>query len=144
MATNYEITQLSAIAAGRSRRRSSCRWWTRPTRATPPAGSAGSNKQMTLEPVRRVHRRCPGGGDDDGLARPERHDPDVRLSIAVNAALGNVFAVTLTASTGTLANPTNATRDGQPIRVRVIQDGTGGRTLAYGTAWDFGAAGRRR
>lgn len=61
-------------------------------------------------------------------------------SIAVNAALGNVFAVTLTASTGTLANPTNPV-DGQPIRVRVIQDGTGGRTLAYGTAWDFGAAG---
>lgn len=61
-------------------------------------------------------------------------------SITVNAALGNVFAVTLTASTGTLANPSNPV-DGQPIRVRVIQDGTGSRTLAYGTAWDFGAAG---
>jgi hypothetical protein len=61
-------------------------------------------------------------------------------SIAVNAALGNVFAVTLTASTGTLANPTNPA-DGQAIRVRVIQDSTGSRTLAYGTAYDFGAAG---
>lgn len=61
-------------------------------------------------------------------------------SIAVNAALGNVFAVTLTASTGTLANPTNPV-DGQAIRVRVIQDATGSRTLAYGTAYDFGAAG---
>jgi hypothetical protein len=62
-------------------------------------------------------------------------------SILVNAALGNVFAVTLTANIGTLANPTNATHDGQPIRIRVIQ-GTGGSfTLSYGNAWDFGAAG---
>jgi hypothetical protein len=61
-------------------------------------------------------------------------------SIAVNAALGNVFAVTLTASTGTLANPTNPV-DGQLIRVRVAQDATGSRTLAYGTAYDWGAAG---
>lgn len=59
-------------------------------------------------------------------------------SIAVNAALGNAFAVTLTASTGTLANPTNPV-DGQVIRVRVIQDATGSRTLAYGTAYDFGS-----
>ncbi len=61
-------------------------------------------------------------------------------SIAVNAALGNIFAVTLTASTGTLANPTNPV-DGQLIRVRVAQDATGGWTLAYGTAYDWGAAG---
>lgn len=61
-------------------------------------------------------------------------------SIAVNAALGNVFAVTLTSSAGTLANPTNPV-DGEAIRVRVIQDATGSRTLAYGTAYDFGAAG---
>ena len=62
-------------------------------------------------------------------------------SIAVNAALGNVFTVTLTASTGTLANPTNP-QDGQVIHVRVTQDGTGSRTLAYGTAYDFGTAGQ--
>lgn len=61
-------------------------------------------------------------------------------SIALQADFGNVFTVTLTASTGTLANPTNP-QDGQTIRVRVIQDATGGRTLAYGTAYDFGAAG---
>lgn len=61
-------------------------------------------------------------------------------SIAVNAAAGNVFDVTLTASTGTLANPTNPV-DGQVIRVRVTQDATGSRTLAYGTTYDFGAAG---
>jgi hypothetical protein len=61
-------------------------------------------------------------------------------SIAVNAALGNVFAVTLTASTGTLANPTNGL-DGQVIRVRITQGTGGGFTLAYGSEWDFGAAG---
>lgn len=61
-------------------------------------------------------------------------------AIAVNAALGNVFAVTLTSSAGALANPTNPA-DGQAIRVRVIQDATGGRTLAYGSAYDFGTAG---
>jgi hypothetical protein len=61
-------------------------------------------------------------------------------SIAVNAALGNIFAVTLTASTGTLANPTSPV-DGQLIRVRVTQDATGSRTLAYGNAYDFGTAG---
>lgn len=61
-------------------------------------------------------------------------------TIAVNAALGNVFAVTLTSSAGTLANPSNPV-DGQAIRVRVTQDATGSRTLAYGTAYDFGGAG---
>lgn len=61
-------------------------------------------------------------------------------TIALNAALGNVFAITLTASTGTLSNPTNPV-DGQAIRVRVIQDATGSRTLAFGTAYDFGTAG---
>jgi hypothetical protein len=60
--------------------------------------------------------------------------------ISVNAALGNVFAVTLTSSAGTLANPTNPV-DGQTMRVRVVQDATGGRTLAYDTAYDFGTGG---
>lgn len=60
-------------------------------------------------------------------------------SIAVNAALGNVFAVTLTASTGQLANPTNPI-DGQLIRFRITQGTTGSWTLTYGTAYDFGAA----
>lgn len=60
-------------------------------------------------------------------------------SIAVNAALGNTFAVTL-GGNRTLANPSNPA-DGQVIRVRVTQDGSGSRTLAYGTAYDFGTAG---
>lgn len=60
--------------------------------------------------------------------------------IALNAAAGNVFAVTLTSSAGTLANPANPV-DGQAIRVRVIQGSGGSHTLAYGSAYDFGTAG---
>ena len=60
-------------------------------------------------------------------------------SISVNAALGNLFRVTL-GGNRTLANPSGGT-DGQMIRVEVTQDGSGSRTLAYGTAYDFGSAG---
>lgn len=61
-------------------------------------------------------------------------------SIAVNAGLGNAFNLTLTASTGTLANPSNPV-DGEKITFRITQ-GTGGSfTLAYGTAYDFGVSG---
>lgn len=58
----------------------------------------------------------------------------------VNAASGNSFALTLTASTTTLGAPSNPV-DGQCIRVRLIQDATGSRTIAYNTVYDFGAAG---
>lgn len=58
----------------------------------------------------------------------------------VNAALSNAFNLTLTASTTTLGNPTNSV-DGQVIRFRITQGGAGSFTLAYGTAYDFGAAG---
>jgi hypothetical protein len=62
-------------------------------------------------------------------------------TIAVNAALGNDFTVTLTASTGTLANPSNSTA-WQIIRFHITQ-GTGGSfTLSYGGVYDFGTAGQ--
>ena len=56
-------------------------------------------------------------------------------SIPINAAFGNDFRVTLQGNR-TLANPTNPV-DGQKIIFEIIQDGTGGRTLAYGTAYKF-------
>lgn len=62
-------------------------------------------------------------------------------SIAVNAALGNIFNLTLTASTGTLANPTNPV-EGQIIRFRVTQGAGAPYSLAYGSAYNFGAAGQ--
>ena len=58
----------------------------------------------------------------------------------VNAALGNAFNLTLTASTTTLGNPSNPV-DGQVIRFRITQGSGGSFTLAYGTAYDFGATG---
>ena len=47
----------------------------------------------------------------------------------------NNFSVTL-AGTTTLANPTNLTA-GQSGCITLTQDGTGSRTLAYGSYWDF-------
>jgi len=60
-------------------------------------------------------------------------------SIAVNAALGNDFRVTIAASR-TLANPSGPS-DGQVIRFQITQ-GTGGPfTITWGSAYDFGTAG---
>jgi hypothetical protein len=58
-------------------------------------------------------------------------------TLNINASLGNVFTVTLTASTGTFAAPT-LPQDGQVIRIRITQDATGGRTVAWNSAFDWG------
>lgn len=47
----------------------------------------------------------------------------------------NNFTVTLGGSR-TLANPTNLVA-GQSGSIFLVQDGTGGRTLAFGSYWDF-------
>lgn len=57
-------------------------------------------------------------------------------TIATNAALNNNFRVTL-GDNRTLGNPTNAL-DGQILSWEIIQDGTGGRTLALDTKFAFG------
>ena len=54
-------------------------------------------------------------------------------TIAVDMATGINFNVTL-AGNRTLGNPTNA-KAGQSGRIRVTQDGTGSRTLAYAANW---------
>jgi hypothetical protein len=56
-------------------------------------------------------------------------------TITPDFAAGNNFSVTLGGSR-TLANPTNITA-GQSGIVVITQDGTGGRTLAYGSYWKF-------
>lgn len=61
-------------------------------------------------------------------------------SVAVNAALGNVFTLSLTASGWTIANPSNPV-NGQQIQFRFAQDGTGGRTVLWGGAYTFGSTG---
>jgi hypothetical protein len=59
-------------------------------------------------------------------------------SIATDASLGKVFSVTL-GGNRTLANPTNL-QGGQTYLWRVKQDGTGTRTLAYGSKFKWPAS----
>jgi hypothetical protein len=56
-------------------------------------------------------------------------------TITPDFAVANNFSVTL-GGNRTLANPTNLTA-GQSGCIWITQDGTGSRTLAYGTQWDF-------
>jgi hypothetical protein len=56
-------------------------------------------------------------------------------TITPDFAAGNNFSVTL-GGNRTLANPTNLTA-GQSGSIFITQDGTGSRTLAYGSSWDF-------
>ena len=56
-------------------------------------------------------------------------------SITTNAALSNNFKLVLGVN-ATLANPTNMT-DGMILNWRIKQDGTGSRTLAYGTKFKW-------
>jgi len=56
-------------------------------------------------------------------------------TITADFALANNFSVTL-GGNRTLANPSNQTA-GQSGCIWITQDGTGSRTLAYGSQWDF-------
>lgn len=56
-------------------------------------------------------------------------------TITPDFAVANNYTVTL-GGNRTLANPTNLTA-GQSGSIFVVQDGTGSRTLAYGSYWDF-------
>lgn len=58
-------------------------------------------------------------------------------TLNINAALGGHWRVVL-AGNATVAAPTNPT-DGQKITVEPIQDATGGRTLTWNSAFDFGS-----
>ena len=61
-------------------------------------------------------------------------------AVAVNAALGNDLRLTLTASGWTISNPSSPV-DGERIDFMFTQDSTGSRTVSWGTAYNFGAAG---
>jgi hypothetical protein len=58
-------------------------------------------------------------------------------TIAVDASLSNNFKLVL-GTNATLSNPTNPT-DGMVVNIRVKQDATGSRTLAYGSAYKWPA-----
>jgi hypothetical protein len=80
-----------------------------------------------------------GGVADVGIA-PAVIPLVFGAAIPVNASLGNAFNLTLTASTGTISNPTKPA-DGQIIRFRITQGGAGSFTVAWGSAYDPGVAG---
>lgn len=81
-----------------------------------------------------------GGATVPAFLAPTVSGLTFAATILVNAALGNAFNITLTASTGTFGAPSNPV-DGQVIRFRITQDGTGSRTVAWNAAYDFGTAG---
>ena len=56
-------------------------------------------------------------------------------TVSINAGLSNLFELTLSANR-IMGNPTNL-QDGFTYKFRIIQDGTGGWDLSYGTAWKF-------
>ena len=56
-------------------------------------------------------------------------------TITLDFKTGNNFTTTLTGNT-TFANPTTLVA-GQSGVIFIIQDGTGGRTAAFGSYWDF-------
>ena len=104
------------------------------TFATNAASTAQSNAEAASYPET--------GGQVNGPVQP--HTPIalsvVSNAVAINAAQGNIFTLTITASGWTIDAPTGGT-DGQTIRVRLIQ-GTGGSfTVSWGAGWNWGAAG---
>ena len=58
-----------------------------------------------------------------------------QATVTWDASTQDVCKLTL-GGNRTLAAPTNSTT-GQFISILVIQDGTGSRTVSYGTSWDF-------
>ena len=75
------------------------------------------------------------GGTMSGALVPAVVNLTDAATIAVNAALGNHFRVTL-GGNRTIGAPSNPA-DGQKIVFEIIQNGTGSQTLAYNAAYAF-------
>lgn len=57
-------------------------------------------------------------------------------SLNTNLTLGTNLLLTMTGN-ATLLNPIGGMTSGRQGRIRIVQDGTGGRLLTYGSFWDF-------
>lgn len=77
-----------------------------------------------------------GDKGDTGDPNPAPYVLTDGATLSTDCALSNLFEVTL-GGNRTLANPTNM-GDGERIVWEIIQDGTGGRTLSFGSAFVFG------
>jgi hypothetical protein len=98
----------------------------------------------------RIVKSIKSGGDTTGLGETTATDQlEGRYSVEVAALTDGAtitpdfganqnFTVTL-GGNRTLANPSNVTSDkvGQVGSIFVVQDGTGSRTLSFGSNWDF-------
>jgi hypothetical protein len=78
----------------------------------------------------------PEGPEGEPLVLPPVNLTDA-ATIAVDALLGSLMRVTL-GGNRTLGNPTNP-QDGQMIMFEIKQDGTGSRTLALASKYNFGS-----
>ena len=70
-----------------------------------------------------------------GAGRATPYSQTYNSSVALDLSQRNHFEMTLTGAV-TLANPTNINA-GQSGVIKVVQDSTGGRTIAFGTYWKF-------
>jgi hypothetical protein len=77
-----------------------------------------------------------GGADPLSLVTAPPVTLTDEATITTNAALGVHFRVAL-GGNRTLANPTGLV-DGQRVTWEIVQDGTGSRTLSYGSMFTFG------
>jgi hypothetical protein len=81
------------------------------------------------------------GGDMTGSLAPAVATLTGASTITVNATSANIFDLAMTSSAWTMGNPSGLA-DGQSLQFRIQQPASGGPfTLAWGTAYDFGAAG---
>jgi hypothetical protein len=95
------------------------------------SGSGGGGGSGVYAPL--------AGADFTGFVAPAVVTLTYGTSVAVNAAAGNDFRLTLTGSTATIANPTSP-EDGQTIKFWIAQDATGSRTLSWASQFNFGGA----
>ena len=102
---------------------------------SPPAGDIGGTTAAPT--VVSTHLTNPLPVAQGGLGAAVTTLTDA-ATIAVNAALGSFFRVTL-GGNRTLGTPTNPA-DGQRITFEIVQDATGSRTLAYSGAYAFPAS----
>ena len=113
--------------------------------ASAPTATSGTNTTQLATTEFVTSAVAAGGGASTSVAntwtagqRGEVTTLTDAASIATDLNDSNNYTVTL-AGNRTLANPTNCTA-GQSGSIFLVQDGTGSRTLAFGSYWDFAGA----
>jgi hypothetical protein len=117
------------------------RWSRRAMLAGGAAGALGAIgfEELANLPQAQAQASLPGGVFASGFAPAVVALSQSGGSVAINASQGNVFTLTVSAPGWTIANPTNPLGDGQVIKIRLSQDATGGRTVSWGSAYNWGS-----